>query len=212
MIQPAIDESTVADTHAIMGAHARRARLCLLLATGLGLYIVVATLVLIVKTAAPPPLVTFLNDGGGEVSAITPHRNPPVTDRQALHWARDKVCDLLSLHFKHYSAQIARRRDYFVGDGWQRYQRSLIDNGTIEQLRREGLIVTAINRSEPRLLRKYRLDGRINWGLEMPILQTVQGASDRPQTMKSVVSVTVEETRRDHAIDGLRIRVFSVKN
>jgi hypothetical protein len=72
------------------------------------------------------------------------------------------------------------------------------------------LIITAINQGTPRLLQKYRLDGKINWRIEMPILQTIQGASDTPETVRKVVSVTVEESRRDESIEGLKIRVFGV--
>lgn len=191
-------------------AHAKKAQVFLILTTFLGAYTLAVTLALVTKASRPPPLVTFLNDQKHGVKEVVPSRNPPVTDRQAIHWSRDKVCDLLSLHFSKYFQQVSRRENYFVGEGWGLYQQSLIDNETIETIKKEGLIITAINQDEPRLMRKYRLNGKINWLIEMSILQTTQGASDRSSTTRKVVSVVVEETRRDESIEGLKIRTFGI--
>jgi intracellular multiplication protein IcmL len=203
-------EEAITSTYLINQKNAERSKLFLSMATLLGLYVMVATLVLAIKASNPPGLLTFLNDHISSAQLVTPHRNPPVTDRQAIHWARDRVCDLLSLHFKKYSDQVSRRKSYFAGDGWLFYQQSLLDNNVIKTIKEEGLIITAINQGTPRLLQKYRLDGKINWRIEMPILQTIQGASDTPETVRKVVSVTVEESRRDESIEGLKIRVFGV--
>jgi intracellular multiplication protein IcmL len=205
-----ISVETVSLVYSENQANAKRSKLFLSLAAFLGMYTVLVTFLMVVKASNPPLLITFLNDQEGAVSQITPHRNPPVTDRQAMHWARDKVTDLLSLHFKKYADQVARRKNYFVGDGWALYQQSLLQNKVIETIKAEGLIITAINQETPRLLQKYILDGKINWRIEMPVLQTIQGASDNPATVRKVVSITVEQTRRDEAIDGLKIRVFGV--
>lgn len=205
-----LSEEAVIRIHRDNQKYAKRSKLILSLATFLGIYIVLATLVLVMKASNPPGLLTFLNDQSQAVELVIPHRNPPVTDRQAIHWARDKVCDLLSLHFKKYSEQISRRRNYFVGEGWTLYQLSLVENKVIETIKEDGLIITAINQETPRLLQKYMLDGKVNWRIEMPILQTIQGASDTPTTVRKVVSVTVEEARRDESIEGLKIRVFGV--
>ncbi|MFA0809410.1 DotI/IcmL family type IV secretion protein [Microbulbifer epialgicus] len=182
----------------------------LILTNYLCVYTLIITSLMGVKASFPPSLITFTNDNKGYVSKVTPNRNPPVTDRQAIHWAKDKVSDLLSLHFKKYSEQIRRRRDFFVDDGWTLYQQSLIDNEVIETIKSEGLIITAINKDEPRLLEKYMLNGNINWRLEIPILQTIQGASDTSSTVKKIVSVTLEQTRRDESLEGLKVRVFGV--
>ncbi|WP_045861757.1 DotI/IcmL family type IV secretion protein [Teredinibacter purpureus] len=189
---------------------AKRIRLYLLGTASLGFYTALIALYLFVKASGSFELVTFLNDHNGSTERITPYRNPDVTDRQAMHWARDKASELLSLSFNSYADQIRRRKQYFVGDGWMKYQLSLIENKVTETLREEGLIITAINQDTPRLLQSYSLNGNKNWRIEMPILQTIQGASDTPKTVKKIVSITVEQTRRDEAIEGLKIRVFGV--
>lgn len=205
-----LSEAGIAKLYRQNQQNAQRAKLFLTFCTYLALYCVLATFSLVTMASLPPKLLTFLTDRNHIVELVTPHRNPPVTDRQAIHWARDKVCDLLSLHFKKYPQQITRSKNYFVGDGWTQYQQSLVENQVIETIREEGLIITAINQETPRLLQKYLLDGKMNWRLEMPILQTIQGASDTPTTVRKVVSVSVEETRRDESIEGLKIRVFGL--
>jgi len=211
-IPPVVDvsESAVIDAYEKNQFNAKRSSLYLILAILLGVYILVATLALVVKASGPMGLLTFLESRSGAVELVTPYRNPPVTDKQAINWAREKVCDLLSLHFKKYIEQVGSRKNYFVGDGWSLYQGSLLKNKTIETIKENGLIITSINQDTPRLLQKYMLDGRTNWRIEMPILQTIQGASDAPSTVRTIVSVTVEETRRDESIEGLKIRIFGV--
>lgn len=189
---------------------AKRIKRFLMCTAGLGFYTAALAFYLFLMASGSIPLVTFLNDHNGSTDVIIPHRNPPVTDRQAIHWARDKAVELLSLSFDGYADQIRRRKHYFVDDGWMKYQLSLIENKVTETLREEGLIITAINQDTPRLLQSYSLNGNKNWRIEMPILQTIQGASDTPKTIKKIVSITVEQTRRDEAIEGLKIRVFGV--
>jgi intracellular multiplication protein IcmL len=205
-----LSEENIICIHRSNEKNAKQSKLFLSLAALLGVYIVLATLVLVMKASNPPVLFTFLNDQTQSVEFIIPNRNPPVTDRQAIHWARDKVCDLLSLHFKKYSSQISRRKNYFAGEGWSLYQFSLLENNIIETIKEDGLIITAINQDTPRLIQKYLLDGKVNWRIEMPVLQTIQGASDTPSTEKKIVSVTVQEARRDESIEGLKIRIFGV--
>jgi hypothetical protein len=205
-----ISAKDVNNTYVQNQTFARDSQRNLVISIFLGLYTVIITSILVLKSSGSYDLITFLNDKRGGVSFIVPHLNPPVTDRQAIHWAEDKATDLLSLHFKTYSEQISRRKNYFVGDGWSLYQQSLIDNKVIETIKSEGLIITAVSQSTPKLLQKYSLDGKINWRIELVVLQTIQGASDIPTTVKKRVSVTVEQTRRDEAIDAMKIRIFGI--
>lgn len=189
---------------------AKRTVLFLKITIFIGFLTLFLTTVLVIKASSSPVLLTFLNDHIRAVDVVTPNRNPPVTDRQAIHWAADKVSDLLSLHFNKYAEQVSRRKNYFSGDGWSLYQHSLINNDVIKTIKNDGLIITAINKGTPRILQKYHLNGNVNWRIEILILQTIQGASDKTITVKKKVFVTVEETRRDESVEGLKIRVFGV--
>jgi len=203
--------SAIASVYKEIQNNVKSINLNLSICTGLGLYTAVVALVLSYITVSPPELITYTSSETNGVLSITPHRNPPHTDRQAMHFASDKVCDLLSLHFKKYAEQIRRRENYFIGDGWRLYQLSLINNKTIETIKKQGLIVTAVNESKPRLLAKYLLDGKVNWKIEMKILQTIVGSSDKPLTKTLTVAVTLEEARRDDAYEGYKIRLFGVQ-
>jgi Type-IV b secretion system, inner-membrane complex component len=205
-----VSSDDVINTYNDNQGFALKAQRNLVISIILGIYTVIITSWLVLKSSGNFDLITFLNDKNGSVNFIVPHLNPPVTDRQAIHWAKDKAIDLLSLHFKKYPEQIARRKNYFVGDGWALYQKSLIDNKVIEKIKSEGLIITAVSQSTPKLLQKYSLDGKINWRIEIVVLQTIQGASDIPLTVKKRVSVTVEQTRRDDAIEAMKIRIFGI--
>lgn len=205
-----ISIADVGSTYTQNQEFAKRSKRNLIISIFLGVYTVFVTFLLVIKSSGQYDLITLLNDKNGSVFSIVPHLNPPVTDRQAIHWAEDKATDLLSLHFKKYAEQIARRKNYFVGNGWVLYQQSLVENKVIEMIKSEGLIITSVSQNTPKLLQKYLLDGKINWRIEIVVLQTIQGASDIPTTVKKRVSVTVEQTRRDEAIDAMKIRIFGI--
>ena len=117
---------------------------------------------------------------------------------------------MLSIHFRNYAEQIAQRRTLFAGDGWTLYQQSLLESGTIEKIKDSGLIITAVNADTPRLLNRYVLDGKTNWYLQIPVLQTIQGAKEKGATERKLVDITVQEARRDEALEGLQIRLFNI--
>lgn len=215
MKQPAVNNLTpqmVAQAYAENQRNAKRSQICLLVTAFLGFYTVLVTWFLVGQATSSLPLLTFQKNAQGDVGIVYASRNPPVTDRQAVHWATDKVSDLLSLHFRQYVEQINRRKNYFVGDGWVLYQQSLIDRNVINQVTSEGLIITAINKGTPRLVKVYEVSGKKNWQVDIEILQTIQGASDKLSTTSKKVTVVVEETRRDEAIEGLKIKTFYVVN
>jgi len=187
-----------------------RSKKCLLIVMLTSSYIFVVTTYLAIGSSLVPNIITFKSDASGNVEQIVPYRNPRLTDRQAMNWTRERVIDLLSLHFKKYYEQIRQRKDYFVGDGFIKYQESLIENETIDRIRNDGLIVTAINQKDPRIVRRWIDSGVTKWQMQVPMLQTIEGASDKPYTNRFVALVTIEETQRDEAIDGLKIRYFNI--
>ena len=178
-----------------------------------GLVITMACLLILSGyVTQPPPMITFMSDRNGVTEGITPIINPTVADHQAVRWANDATSELLSLHFRHYAEQIERRRDLFVGEGWTLYQQSLLDNGVIDKIKESGLIITAVNSNTPRLLGRYEVGGKTNWYIQIPILQTIQGAKESGSTERKIVHITVQEARRDEALQGLQIRLFNIDN
>lgn len=176
----------------------------------LSVYVSGASLYLSYMVYQPKLPHTLLADGKGGFEKITPIVNSRVTVRQASEWVAKRASGLLSLHHKKYPAQINYYKSFFLGEGGALYHQSLIDNGTLATLDKDNLIITAIHTAEPRRARSYRVDGALNWEFQIPMIQTIQGMSDKLSTEKRVVAITVQETSRDVAIDGLQIRSFNM--
>lgn len=141
---------------------------------------------------------------------LTPDVNPKVMDRHALKAAKERGISLTSMNFSDYKQQLLDARGWFSGDGWKIYQESLKAHKVVETVVKDGLVITSISSSDPVLVRKYILNNKMNWLIKVPIYQTVQGASKVPSISKRVLTITMEEARRDQSPDGLLIREFSV--
>ncbi len=183
---------------------------CIGITLALSIINIAALLVFIDMAAGEPNDITFTHDGKGYFERVHVYRNPILSNRQAVAWAKTKVTELLSLHFRGLDQQIEQRRYYFADDGWDQYKQSLQDNKTIEIVKNQGLVITAVNHQPPRLIGKSRLRGRTQWKIEIPVLQTIQGAANKDNTQTRRAFVMVEETKRSVAIDGLRILTFEV--
>lgn len=206
-----IDEAVVGDQYASLVFSIRTARLRLMMISGVALLIMVSTLYLAYFVSTPPRMLTIISDTKGVVNNVQPVINPRVTDKQAIEWANDATAELLSLHFKRYEQQLEYRKRLFVGGGWDLYRASLIENEVISSIVEKGLIITAGNSDTPRLVRKAKVEGQMNWYLEIPVYQTIVGARDGSITVQKYVAIAVQETRRDEALEGLKVRLFNIK-
>jgi len=168
--------------------------------------VTVIVLAITYLSAKPYPFFAYMTDQNGFVERVHPYINPPVTDKHAVRWANEKVVSLLSYHFGYYEEQVMRAEHWFTGDGWENYITSLRDNGVIKTVRDEGLIVTSINTSEPIIEAKKRVDGKMRWLIRIPIIRTIQGASNVPDVTKHTVQVVLTEVDRDESLEGVLIK------
>lgn len=206
-----IDEEFIAAEYESTRKLIRNSQIYLYMIGVFSIITVVSTLILSTYVNRPPNMLNMVSDAAGTVESVYPVINPQVTDKQAILWANDATSELLSLHFKKYNEQLAFRKRLFVGGGWELYRQSLIENNVIESIIEKGLVITAGNAETPRLYDKRKVDGKVNWYLEIPVFQTVVGARDGAITVKKKVYITVQETRRDEALDGLKIRLFNIQ-
>lgn len=146
------------------------------------------------------------------LSLLTPERNPRVYDQQVLRTAKEKGIILTSINFSDYKAQLAESKNWFSGEGWNIYINSLKANKVIETVEKDGLVITSIASASPILMRKFELNGKMNWQVRVPIYQTIQGPSKVPAINKRTLLLTMEEARRDESPDGLMIREFTVSD
>lgn len=155
-------------------------------------------------------VLAYLKSETGRYAVIVPTKNPAVTDRQASHWAALRVVDLLSINFKSAEYDVMRRRAYFQPEAWDLYIGSIIENDIINKVLTDGLIINTVVLNKPQIVKKYRESGNISWYIQMNVMQSIQGATDKTQNNRLKVIIDVEEVSRDKALEGLLIKQFMV--
>lgn len=206
-----IDESyCVTDGYSEQVALTKAARLSLTILMAFSLLIGALSAAIAYTTLNYQPILAVGETERHSALRLTPDVNPKVMDRHALKAAKERGIALTSINFSDYKQQLLEGRNWFSGDGWKIYMDSLTANKVVETVVKDGLVITSISSSDPVLVRKYVLNGKLNWLIKVPIYQTVQGAAKVPSISKRVLILTMEEARRDQSPDGLLIREFSV--
>jgi len=139
------------------------------------------------------------------VERMFAYRNPVVTDAFALKWAKDRACEVLSLHFNKLNKMYHERRGYFTDESWALYVSSMLSNKVERTVLEDSLVITAVNIHNPVLSRKYIVDDRQHWEVQVDMIQTTRGASNKEESDKRTAIIDVMESSRGKELTGLKI-------
>lgn len=190
---------------------ARAARAALLFLMLLSTYLIAVSSYAVYEAFKPARIATLTHDERGEVSTITAYRKPKLTDLQVMRWAGEQSTELLSIHFNNFRSQLDKRRNLFVGDGFQKYLAALNKFKTADFVSKNAVIITAVVRDVPHVAAIYTSEGNKTWQFEIPLMQTIYGANDDPKTKNLIAHITVEEAERSKILAGLKIKNFKIQ-
>jgi len=116
----------------------------------------------------------------------------------------------MSLHFRTLREDLPRRRELFTAGGYEAYVASLSKMGVIDQVREQGLVITAVNKTEPLMDKGAIVRGKAVWIFVFDVIQTVQGAASEHSTRVLTARAKVEQVDRKAAAVGLKISVLDL--
>ena len=156
----------------------------------------------------PPQVAAYVSDGELFTRVVTPVVHRLVTTDMARQWTKTAVAELMSLHFRTAREDLATRERLFGRDGFQQYVDTLAAGNVIERVAREGLVITAVNATEPEMVRGVLVDGQPRWVFRFAVVQSIQGAASETMTRRRTVTVEVHGVDRKRARSGLQIVDF----
>jgi len=171
---------------------------------------VVLTILVVYNAVRPPGLNAYISDGELFTRRVTPLLNRRPTTPEAKQWVKESVAELMSLHFRTLREDLPRRRELFTAGGYEAYVASLSKMGVIDQVREQGLVITAVNKTEPLMDKGAIVRGKAVWIFVFDVIQTVQGAASEHSTRVLTARAKVEQVDRKAAAVGLKISVLDL--
>ena len=145
---------------------------CILLVVGEFLTIVY----LITHRPAP---VYFATADGWRLQPMVPLSTPLFTEAQVIQWATNAVINIYNYNFVNYRQQLQNSSSYFTSDGFQQFLSALDKSNTLDTVTSKKLVVSAIVSQSPVVVNEGLIRGQYAWRLQMPIIVTLQSASEQ---------------------------------
>lgn len=143
------------------------------------LVIIFLTIALVLLLAQKPVPKYFAATDSGRIIALIPLDRPNLSDKALLQWTSEAVVSLYSYNFVNFREVFQVNRNYFTAPGWRSFMQALDASKNLDTVKAKKLIVSAVLTGAPVIVNQYVLDGRYTWAIQMPLLVTYQGSSDR---------------------------------
>lgn len=133
---------------------------------------------------------------------------PNVSTQGLLSWASVAATAAYTLDFQNYETKLASIREYFTQSGYDNYLAALDAQGKIDDIVSQQLLVTSVISGTPVVLSEGILEGRRAWKLQLPLLVTYQGASEKSTRQNIAVNMMVTRVPTTDAPKGIGIVQF----
>ncbi len=166
--------------------------------------------VLYYMVSNPPQPKYFATSINGRITPLFPLDEPNQSDAAVLQWATQAAIASFSYNFVNYRTELQAASEFFTPKGWTQFMNALKESNNLEAVRAKKLIVSAVAKGAPIILRKGILSGRYAWRIQLPLLITYQSASEYSQT-EDVVRMTIMRVSTLNSPRGIGIAQFVVE-
>lgn len=136
---------------------------------------------LLVTTAATKKESFFLVTKNGQAKQIPALSAPIHTTPAVLKWASMAAVVVYTLEFARYQDQLNNAAVFFTPNGWNDYMEALTTAGTIKQIQKNRISVSAVVSGAPVVTAEGELNGLYAWRIKLPLIVSYQGASSVQQ-------------------------------
>lgn len=149
----------------------------------------------------------FLTDQEGRIIEIVALDRPVDSLAVVSGWAAQAVAEALTFSFANYRQEFARVRGNFTAQGWEAFERALLDSGVLRTVRENQYVVTAVPTAAPVLVQQGVLAGRYGWRFQVPLLLSYESASARisQNVLVTVTIVRVPQTEHPRGLGIVQI-------
>ena len=145
----------------------------------------------------------FAKNTANKFIKMTSLDEPNVSSRTLLRWASLAVTTAYTLDFVEYQTTLDSLKPYFTKTGYVSFLAAA--NSRLQDIIKQKLIVTAVIADTPVLLGEGIISGFYAWKIQIPILLSYQGASEKSTKQSLVVNLLVMRVPIKEASTGIGI-------
>lgn len=184
-------------------------KLMLVLLVSMIINAVLATFCVHILTNPPAPKY-FATSINGRITPLFPLDEPNQSDSAVLQWATQAAIASFTYNFVNYQAELQAASEFFTPQGWDQFMAALRESNNLDAVRAKKLIVSAVAKRAPIIIKKGMLGDRYAWRVQLPLLITYQSASEFSQT-EDVVTMTIRRVSTLNSPRGIGISQFIVE-
>jgi intracellular multiplication protein IcmL len=115
--------------------------------------------------------------GTGRFTRILPMSEPHLDDASLSNWVRDCVTETNTYDFVNYQKQLMVAKGCYTDSGWEQFEAALAKAGTLDTVKKERLVASAVVTGAPVVLQQGMFNGAYAWQMQLPMTVTYQGGS-----------------------------------
>ncbi len=153
--------------------------------------LVLAGIIFYMITHQPQPKY-FATTPDGRIIQLMPLDRPNQSNATVLQWANSAAVAAYSFNFVNYRKALQDASSYFTPDGWEQFLSKLEGSNNLAAITSRKLIMNAVATGAPVILEQGILNGRYSWKVQMPMLVSLESAS---QVIQQSLNITMLITR-----------------
>ncbi|MGD9153602.1 MAG: type IVB secretion system apparatus protein IcmL/DotI [Gammaproteobacteria bacterium] len=150
--------------------------------------IALAGIVIFLIVSRPTPKY-FATTDSGRIIPLIPLDQPNLSESNVLQWASQALISIYSFDFLHYQRSFQENRKYFTASGWQSFMNALEQAKTIQTVKDQRLIVSAVLNGTPIISNQYIIGGRYTWEAQIPLLISYQGTNSYSDNILATLKI-----------------------
>ncbi len=169
--------------------------------------IIVLAVALAYSAMHRPEPVYFATADGWRLQQLTPLSEPLLDDEQVLQWSVDAVGHIFGFNFVDYRDQLQKASQYFTQEGYQQFIQALGASNNLETVKTQKLVLSAVVTKAPVVIAEGKLNGVYAWRVQMPVMITLQSASQQ-LTQNVMLSLVIVRASTLDKTSGVAIAQF----
>lgn len=118
-------------------------------------------------------------DSEGRLREITLLNEPSLSDVEVANWASLAITEAYTMDFANFRAQQLKAQQNFTPAGWREFQAALERSNTLQSVRANNYVLTAVPTGAPVIEKRGVVSGRFAWLLRVPITVTFQSSQQK---------------------------------
>jgi intracellular multiplication protein IcmL len=145
----------------------------------------------------------FVEDLNGNTAKMLNLKEPNVSTDALFRWVSLAITNAYTINFVDYQQTLDALKPYFTKSGYQNFLEA--SDNRLQDIIKQKLISTAVVSGTPVLLEEGTVHGFYSWRMQLPIMLSYQGASEKSTKQNLAVNVLVMRVPTKEANTGIGI-------